>query len=397
MTYVTSNVAQEVYEVASRNFVHYYLSYAQIHRLDFDIQSEELANFQKALSICRQKQWWAKLGQLLEATRFSLQDRGHWIEYREWLELLLQEPNLASLLLDEQTLYLTLLDDYAGLIYTQGERTTAVEIYKAIIQTSDQQRHMIKAYAHYGLGQIYFTAGQFTEAAEQWQLAATIAEESGESEFTVITNYFLNKVEGTATSPISMEIKDGKSFPKAAIWKKYVDEQFRARQYFDAQELTKAQKAYTLVCNLARQVGDEDGLAMALFHLGEIANLMNQSSLALRYYHDSEEIAQKLNNYIGLTLIYTSIGRIHVWQERYDLARPYLEESVRLERRFGDTEALADGLYMLGYARANTGNLSEGAACFQEAKELFSKAAPEQTAKVERALSRLEAVLDMSK
>lgn len=394
MTDVTSAVAQEIYEAASGNLVHYYLSFAQARRLDFDVQTEELANFQKALSICQQKHWWVKLGQLLEAIRFSLQDQGHWTEYREWLELLLQKPRLASLLLDEQTLYLTLLDDYAGLIYTQGERAKAIELYQEIIQTAGQQQSMIKSYAYYGLGQIYFTGGQFTQAAEQWQLAAAIAEEAGVSDLTVIAGYFLDKVIDRATPPVAMEIKDEEAFPKAAIWKKYFNEQFRARHYFDAQELTKAQETYELVCNLARQIRDEDGLAIALFHLGEIANLRKQPSLALRYYHDSEAIAQKLKNYIGLALVYASIGRVHLWQDRYDLARPYLEESTRLERRFGETEALADSLFLLGYARANTGSLDEGATCFREAKALFSRLAPEQTAKVEQALSRLEAVMD---
>lgn len=396
MIHITPDEAQELYATAGRHFVQYYLSHAQKHLLDFEAQSEELANFQVALSICEQKQWWTTFGQLLEATRFAMQDRGHWIEYRQWLELLLQQADPANQLSD-QTLYLTLLDDYAALIHTQGERDVAVKIYREIIERADQQQDLIRGFAHYGLGQVYFAAGQHTKAAEQWQLASSIAEQSGESGFMAITDYFLNSAEDKAAPLVSMEIKAGNSFPKAQIWKKYFEEHFRARRYFDTQELTKAQESYGLVCDLAKQLGDQDGLSLALFHLGEIARMSDQPSLALRYYCESEQIAQKLNHHLGLALIYDGFSRIHLGRGRYDLARPYLEECVRLERQFGESNALSERLFMLGYARANTGSLDEAAACFREAKKLFARLSPERAAKVEQALNRLEAVMDRPK
>jgi tetratricopeptide (TPR) repeat protein len=396
VAHITPDKAQELYATAEYQFVQYYLSHAQKHLMDFEAQGEELANFQVALSICEHKHWWKIFGQFLEVIRFAIQNQGHWIEYRQWLELILQQPDIANQL-NDQTLYLTLMDDYATLIHTQGEREAAIEIYREIIEKVDQQQNLIKAYAHYGLGQIHFAAGQHIEAANQWQLASSIAEQLGESGFIAITHYLLDSTEDKVAPLMSMEIKDGNSFPKEQIWKKYFEEHFRGRRYFDAQQLTKAQESYTLVCDLAKQLNDQEGLSLALFHLGEIARMIDQPQLALRYYHDSEQIAQKLNHHSGISLIYNGISRVHLGQERYDLARPYLEESVHLERQFGESNALAERLFMLGYAKANTGSLDEAVACFRETKKLFTRLSPGRVAEVEQVLKRLEAVMDRSK
>lgn len=387
MADVSTEAAQEIYAAASHHFVHYYLSFAQEHRLDSTAQAEEMGNFQAALSLCKQNRWWATFGHLLEAIRYVVLERGYWAEYRRWLELVLQQP-LAC----DQTLYLTLLDDYAGLLHTQGQAEVAIQIYQEILETAEQA--LTKAYAHYGLGHAYFAAGERWKAAEQWELANELAGQSGQPGTVAITNYFLNSVRGEAAPLVSLEIMEGESFPKAHTWKRYFKEQFRARRYFDRRELIKAQESYAVVCNLAKELSDQDGLALALFHLGEIARMMGDASLALRYYHDSEQIAQRLDNHIGLVNVYEGIARVQLGLHRYDLARPYLEECVRLERQFSAGEALAERLFMLGYARANTKNIGGAKACFREAKELFAQVAPERAAKVEQALNRLNSVAD---
>ena len=57
---------------------------------------------------------------------------------------------------------------------------------------------------------------------------------------------------------------------------------------------------------------------------------------------------------------------------RYYQARPYLEADGRLERQLGHRQALADHPFLLGYARANNGNLEESQANFHEAERLFA-------------------------
>jgi len=64
--------------------------------------------------------------------------------------------------------------------------------------------------------------------------------------------------------------------------------------------------------------------------------------------------------------LYSTIGLLYLKQERFDLARPYLEQSVDLAQEFGDQRQIAENLYWLGYAAANTGET-------KRAKQIFKK------------------------
>jgi len=100
-----------------------------------------------------------------------------------------------------------------------------------------------------------------------------------------------------------------------------------------------------------------------------------------------------MNDHVGLALIYSVVGLVYIRQNRFDLSRPYLEESVRLEREYGHTPALGENLFWLGYALANTGDLARGKACFQEAKSIFLKTDPERVREIDEVIDQLCAVI----
>lgn len=381
MNLLTQETARELYAGAGRRFVHHYLSYARLH--DQETQAGELANLQAAMSICRQYQWWEKLAELCGAVRFTMLDKGYWIEYRGWLELILQQAAAGHEI--DKHLYLPLLDDYAELLINQGEPGEAILLYQRILETAGDQPSITSS-AHFGLGVAYFASGKSEEAEAQWQLATEAAEKIGLLGWKTVTDYILTvQRKGWADPHVSIEVESTRLTPSLALWKEHLETHIRARSYFDGDDLTNAEKAYGRVIELAVQLDDQDSLSLALFHLGEIARLRDETSLALRYYQQSKKIADRLENQIGLVNIYSGMARVYMGLERYDQARPYLEAYVRLERQLGHRQALADHLFLLGYARANTGSLEESEASFQEAERLFAEVEPERVAAAARA------------
>lgn len=396
MSTTEAGTAYKVYVDANKRFVEFYLKYAQTEILNFDDQKQELANLLKALSICERQQWWTQLSLMLEAIRFSLEDLGYWTDYKRYLELLLFRKDVLTFVKD-RLLYLTLLDDYSSLLYTQGERDNALALYKDLVVFASQEADdLMLAYAYYGIGQVLLTIGQLNVAEEYWQLASRHAQNVGETSIASITNYLLSSARGEVGPSLKVEIKAGHNFPKMVEWKRYIEGQFTARRYFDSKQLPQAQLAYLEVCGLAKQLDDQDGLSLALFHLAEISRMSDQPTQAVRYYRESEQIALRLNNHIGLASTYAGLGRVYLFRERYDLALPYLEECVRLEREFGEDIALAENLHLLAYAAANTGNPQYAKICLQEARTIFVKFSADQISQIDNDLARLQAAVNSS-
>jgi len=138
---------------------------------------------------------------------------------------------------------------------------------------------------------------------------------------------------------------------------------------------------------------EKQGEALVLYYLGLIAQREGDLNSALESYDRSLAIATNLKDRTGLILLHSSIGMAHLQSERYDLARPYLEQCVNLLRDDSDQKRLADNLYWLGYALANTGDLKLAERAFEESKSIFSVLEFERVADVEKALSKLREVI----
>lgn len=392
MASISQKTAQSIYAAANREFIRYYLAYAHDRVLDMMALGAEYANFRTALSRCAEAGDWVAFTDLLESTRFAIQHFGYWNEYRQWLELILKHVQGVQQI-SQHAAYLTLLEDYATLLHTYGARQAAITHYRKTIQLAEQQQaFQVQAHARLGLGHVYFSSGQLAAAQAEWQQANALAVQAGIPSFSAVTNYLLAGPSENKASVI-VELLDPDNIPQAKRWQTYITAQFRARQHFDRQALADAHADYLLACRLAEILGDQDGLALGQFHLGEIARMTNQSNQALRYYYQSEEIARRLNNHIGLASIYAGIAHVFISQEQYARARPYLEEAVHLERELGHEKALAERLLLLGYARANTGSLAQAAESFEEADKLFAHCAPEEATRARKALDRLDAVM----
>lgn len=155
----------------------------------------------------------------------------------------------------------------------------------------------------------------------------------------------------------------------------------------------QARHQYLEALELAREEGERQGEALALYQLGQIAHWEGDLPLALDCYRQSEAIARQMDDRTGLMALYSAIGLVYLQQQRFDLAHPYLEESVTLEREAGDQRQVAENLYWLGYAVANTGDLEQAEQVFQESLAIFTCLGSPRAQDAREALSRLHAVM----
>ncbi len=397
MTFSKLQTANAIYAEAQHRFVSYYVGLAEKQQADQVAQGEELPNLVASLKACREHHWWRELGLILLTVGGVLVDQGFWEQYREWLEAALQSPEIVRSQADRE-LYLELLDSYATAISSHGHPERALTVYRQIIDLAQQSQKLddVLANAYYGLGTTLFICRRSDEARSAWREAVAVAHRIGDQTIPATVEYFLT--EGQSDADILRSLPKASAGPLAKLsgWRHYAEGQLRASRLVRAERYAEAQVAYQQLVVQAEELNELHGLAIALFHLGQIAALTGKEEDALQLLHRSEKIAAQMNDHVGLALIYSSLGLIHLKRNRFDLGRPYLEESVRLEREYGETSALAEDLYWLGYALANTGDLERGQTCFQEAKTLFAKTDQTRVEDVENAISRLRAVIGAS-
>ena len=296
--------------------------------------------------------------------------------------------------LEDRELYLELLDSYAMAVNSHGEPELAQAFYGQVIQLAEKDGlDDVLAYAYYGLGTTHFICHQSDQAKAYWHKAVAIAERIGNQAIPASVKYFLTPDQSHADILRSVqEARDG-PLAKLGKWRHYAESQLRAYSLIRSDRYEEAKAAYEQVVAQAMELNEQQGLAIALFHLGAIAGLADRYDEAVKYFRQSEQIAVRMNDHLGLSLVYSALGLLHLRQNRFNLGRPFLEESVSLEREYGRTQSLAENLYWLGYAFANTGDPARAEACFQEARLLFMQTDPSQVEKVDETLSRLHAAL----
>lgn len=388
----SSSYARDVFAQAQERLVTICENYVQEHNTSPDTLGTELPNILIAIQICEKQHNLISLGFLIHSTGEMLLGAGHKDKYQRWLELILSDTSIAA---DTNTrdLLLALIDDYANTLNSAGERSRALILYERLLSETEGDP-LLQAFAHLGLGAVQLGASRIDLARNHWLQARANAQECNAPDIVTLANYFLGEPDNHSDVLVSLEQAPFSRKPKSANWRRYLWCQMQAMRHFQRKEYTHASTLYCEALQLATTLADERGKALAMFHLGEIARVQDRIDEALHYLHQSEDIARRMDDQTGLASIYASLGRLYLYQEQYSLALPNLRECVLLESAWGETRILAENLYWLGYALANTGRIEEAQDCFLRARAIFMHMDQERVTDVDRALARLEAALE---
>lgn len=381
--------ARQFYNLSARRFSDHYLAYVQAHEADFAALDEDLANLLRALASYNRLQAWSDVLRLVRALDIFLDTRGHWIELRFWLEQIINRDKA----IDDPAAWMDIVLSLAGVTSSQGDRVKAEELYQEVIRLAEQIDDKDRlGSAHYGLSTVYINQGRSDEARECMKQALRLAQQTENQTQESAIRYFLEATDPSSdaaeASPRILNIagqiagglgSSGKAFGYS----------LRAWGCLMLNKYGRARQCYVDALEQCRGEGDAQGTAFVLYQLGLIAALEDDLEMALEYYRQSESIARHLKDHTGLVLLCSSIGMVYLRQQRFDLALPYLEQSVMLARNSGDQEQLADNLYWLGYAVANTGDPRQAEQIFEEGLAIFRQLGSREAQKVRSVLSRL--------
>jgi tetratricopeptide (TPR) repeat protein len=388
----------DIYSKSAQRFAGHYRSYAHDYKVDFIVLDEELGNLIRALAIYNHLQAWLDLAQLIQELGVYLDTRGYWDEHRFWLEKAIAYKDMIR----DPITKMGVMEDLATIVNSQGDRNLARGLYQEVITIAEQEKDEMRlARAYFGLGVVNLNLDKKEEARACWEKALGIAERIKDEIQIVSIRFFLGSLPFVEAE--TQNAPKAKQFPatptilvasQAGGAGKTLSTQLRAMKYFMQGRYRQARSKYLEALDLAREEGERQGEAFSLYQLGQISHLENNLLSAMDYYRQSESIAKQIGDHTGLRSLYSAMGLACIQQQRFDLARSYLEQSVVLEREADDQMQVAEKLYWLGYALANSGELERGKSSFEESLVLFDRLKSPRVKDVRDVLSRLGALMD---
>jgi predicted ATPase/uncharacterized protein HemY len=117
---------------------------------------------------------------------------------------------------------------------------------------------------------------------------------------------------------------------------------------------------------LARELGDDAGLAESLYALGHLTTLQGDYERARSLYGESLDLYLGLNDTWGIAAATNDLGTVALSVGDYLQARELLEEGLALARHLGQKRQVAVILFNLGYVGWCTGEYERAQALYEE-------------------------------
>ena len=117
---------------------------------------------------------------------------------------------------------------------------------------------------------------------------------------------------------------------------------------------------------LSRQLGDQHGIANALYDLGQVASIQDEFAGAQALYEESLTIWRELRNQKGIANALRGLGLLFHSQGDFAGARALCEESLTLSRQSGDPRAISNALLNLGMVVQSQGDFAGARALYEE-------------------------------
>jgi CHAT domain-containing protein/tetratricopeptide (TPR) repeat protein len=140
----------------------------------------------------------------------------------------------------------------------------------------------------------------------------------------------------------------------------------RGDNFYDQADYSQALAIHLLAQNIAEQIGDQPGIALTLFHIGNVHWSQGNYAQASEYLHKSLTMNEALKDQKGIARALNSIGIVHWLQANYDQASEYFRKSLAILEVMGDKAGIASTLNNIGSVHDQQGDYGQALEYFHK-------------------------------
>ncbi|MBE9229016.1 tetratricopeptide repeat protein [Phormidium sp. LEGE 05292] len=257
----------------------------------------------------------------LEKVRGYLEAFHHYCEVEDWQSA----KEIISTRIDTPTN--EALSDQLG---TWSYYREQVELYNQLLNVLDESNLEWKAICFNGLGNAYYSQGDYARAINFHQQHLAIATEIGD-EVGI----------GAALGNL------GATYNSLGDYALAID--------FHQQSL-----------DIARKIGDKASIGMVLGHLGNVYNFQGNYARALDFYQQSLDIATEISDKAGLGRAVCNFGNAYYFQGDYTRAIDFYQQYLTIAIEIGNKAGIGTALGNLGNAYDSQGDYAHALDFYQQ-------------------------------
>src|SRR6185436_11017794 len=253
-----------------------------------------------------------------------------------------------------------------GVVYDdKGDYLKALDYYFYSLKVAQQIGDKDREQTQYGnIGMIYKRQGDCSKALDYYFKALRIAEDLANKKAIAINlnnigNIYLQYRENTSISDNnfrdSLSTKALDYYGKALKIAKEIGNNFGVALILDNLGLVnmtqgnfqKAIDFFFQALNIHDQLGNKNGIARGLDHIGIVYYQQNKEDSALVYFTQALKIAREIKSKSEITSKLNHIGAIYLNQKNYLEAKKFIEEALQLSSEIGKKEGLKESYFNL--------------------------------------------------
>ncbi len=243
-----------------------------------------------------------------------------------------------------------------------------------------------EANAFSGLGYYYFEQGNLEEAKSYWQKALAIAEPLNEMKLMAQVS---NNLGAVANVQGRWEEALASYSESILIFEKTGDSRGLAETYHnmgmtytDTKRWLEAEEHYEKSYQLAKESGDVRLQATVKLNRIELFLEIDDIKMAQAMCGQAMRIYKNLDDHLGEADVCKFMGIIFTQQEKWDDAKTYFGNSIRLTQKFSSPLCEAEAHFEYGKMYLKKGNKSAAQKRFERALTLFSNVKAENEIKL---------------
>jgi len=277
--------------------------------------------------------------------------------------LLLQDPENPSL-----------INDLASALIPDSILAGRKLAHQALVLASESENLEEQAQALFTIGDTWWYANNFAEAARWFGKSAETYNKAGDPLMTAngyndmafawnqIDRYDEALEAYRKSMKILLSIDDDENLPAVLI--------NIGQVHFKLGNMDSNIFYNTQAATLSDIPGLEETYSAAIGNLGYTYKTMGNFEKALEYYNKALEISKKINMPSWIATDLNNIANVYTLWEKYDIAKNYLRQAIAIDEEANSLATLEIKLNNLGYAYQQTGDLDSAMILFKRSAEI---------------------------
>ncbi len=248
---------------------------------------------------------------------------------------------------------------------------------QSIALSAKQHNYAEKGRAEYIMGDTWWYAQDFAEAARWFGKSAESYHKAGDPMLTAngyndmalawtqIDRYDEALEAYRKSMNILLSIDDNENLPAVLI--------NIGQVHFKLGNIDSNIFYNTQAAALSNIPGLEEAYSAAIGNLGYTFKTMGNFEKALAYYTQALEISKKMDMPAWIATDMNNIANVYTLWEKYDMAKKYLRQAIAIDEEANNPATLEIKLNNLGYAYQQTGHLDSAMILFKRSAEIAEK------------------------